>query len=361
EEQEKKKEAEGKQESDKPPKGKGTKGKKASAPEETAEARDDRKEAEKKPKDGSKPLKELLPKPRWVSSLEASRAVAGRAYVTFDGHRSDDDQPYVFATENYGKTWRSIRANLPDSAGSTRVVREDVKNPNVLYLGAEFAAWVSVDRGASWTKLNGNLPTVAVHEIAIHEASGEIVAGTHGRSLWVLNVTALRQMSAESVKADVFLYKPNDVIRWHYQPSRGSSGTRRFVGQNPASGAEIFYSLGKDAGRVSMTIADIEGRTVRELEAANKAGLHAVRWDLRRAARGPQSGRSRGSSSARPGSYRVALTVDDKEYGQSFDVLADPDYPESMFGRDEYQQWETLFAEEQDAEGEIRPEDRRVD
>ena len=115
-----------------------------------------------------------LPGPRWVASIEASRFVDGRAYVVFDAHRSNDDEPYVYVTEDFGQTWKSLRANLP--TGSTRVLREDVHNPNLLYLGTEFAVWVSVDRGQKWEKLNNNLPTVAVHEIAAHPTAGEIVA-----------------------------------------------------------------------------------------------------------------------------------------------------------------------------------------
>lgn len=362
---EKEKDPKDKKEADKPSEGKEAKGTKQKPSGEAAGAKDDAEDAKEDdkqpPKDGSQPLKELLPKPPWVSSIEASRALAGRAYVTFDGHRSNDDLPHVFVTENYGKTWLSIRANLPETAGSARVVREDIENPDVLYLGTECAVWVSVDRGASWTRLNGNLPTVAVHEIASHRTSGEIVAGTHGRSLWVLDVTALRQISAETVKADAFLYKPNDVVRWHYQPGRGSSGTRRFVGQNPDDGAQVFYSLGKDAGQVDLTISDIEGRTIRKLEAANNAGLHVVRWDLRREARGGQSGRSRGGLSVRPGSYLVTLTVDDQPYRQSLTVLADPDYPESTFGRDEYRQWQALFREQQGEHDGGRADGSRVD
>ncbi|MFO0807423.1 MAG: PDZ domain-containing protein [Gemmataceae bacterium] len=104
-----------------------------------------------------------LPGPRCVASLEPSREVEGRCYVAFDAHRSNDDDPYVYVTEDYGQTWKSLRGNLP--MGSSRVLREDFKNPNVLYLGTEFAAWASVNRGASWAKINNNLPTVAVHDL----------------------------------------------------------------------------------------------------------------------------------------------------------------------------------------------------
>src|SRR5258708_15720268 len=126
--------------------------------------------------------------------------------------------------------WRPLKANLP--TGSTRVLREDIENEKLLYLGTEFAAWASIDRGGSWTKINGNLPTVAVMEFAQHPTAGEIVAATHGRSLWVLDVTALRQMTADTVKAKSFLYRPNDVIRWRSEPYHGTlygAGSRRYV------------------------------------------------------------------------------------------------------------------------------------
>ena len=178
-----------------------------------------------------------LPGPRWVASIEASRYADGRAYVVFDGHRSDDDEPYVFVTEDYGETWKSLRADLP--SGSTRVLREDIENEKLLYLGTEFAVWASLDRGGSWTKINNNLPTVAVLEFAQHPTAGELVAATHGRSLWILDVTALRQMTADDLKAKAFLFRPNDVVRWRSEPSHGVSygaGSRRFVGENPPRG-----------------------------------------------------------------------------------------------------------------------------
>src|SRR5262249_29963384 len=137
-----------------------------------------------------------LPGPRWVSTIEASRFADGRCYVAFDAHRSDDDKPYVYVTENFGDTWKCLNANLPEF-GSTRCLREDIENQNLLLCGTEFAVYASINRGGSWTKINNNLPTVAVHEFAFHPTAGEVVAATHGRSLWILDVTPLRQMTVE--------------------------------------------------------------------------------------------------------------------------------------------------------------------
>ncbi|MHB1423129.1 MAG: VPS10 domain-containing protein [Gemmataceae bacterium] len=256
---------------------------------------------------------------RWVASIEPSRFEEGRAFVVFDGHRSDDDQPYVYLTEDYGKTWKSLRGNLP--WGSTRVLREDIENPNLLYLGTEFGAWFTLDRGQSWQSLNTNLPTVAVHEFAIHPTAGEIVAATHGRSLWILDVTALRQLTPQALQADARLYRPATAVRWRLEPSRGQTN-RRFTGENPPSGAAIWYSLGKKASNASLKVLDIDGHLVRELTAETQPGLHKVVWDLAQATPRPRRGRQSAQAArpVAPGSYLVVLTVDGNEYKQALRV-----------------------------------------
>jgi photosystem II stability/assembly factor-like uncharacterized protein len=238
-----------------------------------------------------------LPGPRWVASIEPSRYVEGRAYVAFDAHRSNDDESYVYVTEDFGQTWKSIRGNLP--WGSTRVCREDVQNQNMLYTGTEFGAWVSVNRGASWTKLNHNLPTVAVHEFAQHPITGEVVAATHGRSLWVLDVTPLRQMTAETLKAKATLYTPNAIVRWRAEPGREgwfNESDRRFTGQNPVRTAQLFYSLKENAKQVSLKVQDHTGKTVSELQAKGEAGLHLVAWNLSSGRQGQGRGGFRGGA-----------------------------------------------------------------
>src|SRR5262249_8952754 len=197
-------------------------------------------------------------------------------------HRSDDDEPYVYVTDNYGETWKSLRGNLP--WGSTRVLREDVENADLLYLGTEFGIWVSLNRGESWTKLNNNLPTVAVHEVAIHPTAGEIGVATHGRSLWVLDVTALRQVKPGVPTAHAHLDQPNTVVRWRSEPAKGSAignGHHKFHGENPKPGAHVFYSLTNKADKVSLKVLDYAGKTMRELKDLPAGpGLHRATWDL---------------------------------------------------------------------------------
>ncbi|MGD8451973.1 MAG: PDZ domain-containing protein [Phycisphaerae bacterium] len=275
-------------------------------------------------------LVDLLPGPRFISAVEPSRFEPGRVYLTLDAHRSNDDELYVFVSEDHGQTWRSLRANLPTAAGSTRVIREDLYNPDLLYLGTEFGAWVSIDRGGSWTRLRGNLPTVAVHEFAIHPTAGEIVIATHGRSLWALDVTALRQMTPDVVRQPAFLYEPNHAIYWREDLPRGAGTARYFYGENPPAGAQVYYSLTEKPDRIHLKITDLAGEVLCELPAPAEPGLHCVPWDLRRA---PAEG-ERGPGPLVPaGPYRVELTVGDEVLTQTLEVETDPVYPD-------YRPWE---------------------
>jgi photosystem II stability/assembly factor-like uncharacterized protein len=279
-----------------------------------------------------------LPGPRWVSSIEASRFIEGRAYVVFDAHRSDDDEPYVYVTEDFGQTWKSLRANLP--TGSSRILREDVENSSLLFLGTEFGVWASINRGASWAKLNNNLPTVAVHDLAIHPTAGEMVAATHGRSLWIVDIAPLRQMNADILKAPAHLFQPNTVIRWRSEPDRATpygTGVRRFVGQNGSRGAQIYYSLAKKANKITLKVIDYNGKTVQELKAPTDPGLHRVNWNLARASLRPFAGMAPAEGAFFPmgqvvpaGMYRLVLNVDGQEHTQSLRVDPDPTVPTAI-------------------------------
>jgi S1-C subfamily serine protease/photosystem II stability/assembly factor-like uncharacterized protein len=257
-------------------------------------------------RDGGKEWTEIgrnmnLPAPRWVSTIEASRFAEARVYVCLDGHRSNDDDPYVFVSDDYGKTWKSIRANLP--WGSTRCLRESPLNENVLMVGTEFAVFASGNRGEYWNKLNSNLPTVAVFDFAFHPTNGEVVAATHGRSLWIADVTPLHQFASSQVTESPFLYKPITAIRWRREATRGTTN-RRFVGENPPAGASLFYSLPNKAEQVGIRVYDVNGTLLRELRGSSEAGLHRVGWDLIASPPPPNRGGGQGTgerSGARPG------------------------------------------------------------
>jgi len=199
------------------------------------------------------------------------------------------------------------------------VLREDLVNPNLLFLGTELGAYVSDDRGETWTSLKTNLPTVAVHELAIHPIAHELVAATHGRSLWVLDVTLLRQVTANTLEEPVHLYAPNTAVQWRPLPARGHA--RTFTGRNPATNAVIWYSLTEDVESASIRIHDAAGETVRALKAPNEAGLQRVSWDLR----GPRRGRRRGRR-VDPGRSTVELRVGDERRTRPLEVVIDPQF-----------------------------------
>ena len=294
-----------------------------------------------------------LPGPRWISSIEPSRFVEGRCYVAIDAHRSNDDKPYLFVTEDYGQSWKAITANLPPF-GSTRVLREDITNPNILYCGTEFAVFISLDRGGQWTKLNNNLPTVAIHEVAQPTTANEIVVATHGRSVWILDVTTLRQLapaattsaatsastigdtatspsqpSSRPFQEPVTLFAPAPVVRWKLETGRlspYSREARKFVGENPVRGAVFDYLLTRPAKTISLKVTDVTGNTLRDFRnLATEPGFHRVTWNLSASGGTGRTGRGAGLGVAIPaGTYRVVLTVDGKDYSQPLIVENDP-------------------------------------
>lgn len=277
-----------------------------------------------------------LPGHRWVSSIEPSRVNPGRCYVCFDGHRSNDDRPHIYKTEDFGETWTPIAANLPSDEWS-RVVREDYVNPELLYCGTEYGIWVSVNRGGSWTRLNNNLPTVAVHEVAQPTTASEIVIATHGRSVWVLDVASLRQMTPAALKAPATLFAPGPATRWKIETGREfpySVDIRKFYGKNPEWGAGIDYVLTQPAKTVTLKVQDVTGTTVWEFQNVPKTpGFHRQNWGLMQSQQsggGPRPGGGPGGGGFRrggvvpAGEYRVVLAVDGKEFIQKVVVENDP-------------------------------------
>jgi photosystem II stability/assembly factor-like uncharacterized protein len=230
-----------------------------------------------------------LPKGLYVSETIPSRFEEGRAYVTFDGHRSNDFHTWIFATEDFGQTWQPINGNLRDEVARTFL--EDLKNPDVLYAGTETGIFVSLDRGRSWERMKGNMPTVRVDKMVIHPRDNALVVGTHGRSIWVLdNLSPVQEMAAaQRSLTDATLFSPPPTAMYR-RPARDRNyefwGDQTFFGENPPAAAVITWLLKKDVGSVALRITDATGREVREISGpvlanSNKAGIQAACWDLR--------------------------------------------------------------------------------
>jgi photosystem II stability/assembly factor-like uncharacterized protein len=302
----------------------------------TLEYTAERKQREKlKKKDSEKAkskdrLIDVAPGRYHVSTLAASRFADGRIYLALDGHRSNDDKPYLFVSEDFGNSWKPLHTSLPESAGSIRVLVEDIENQNLLFVGSEFGSWASIDRGQTWTRFNNNLPTVPVHDYKVHPLSGELIAGTHGRSAWVVDIFALRQMAAGDSSEASKLFEPNHVIQWKREAERGPSGTRRFVGENPDSDAHIYYSLGRRQRSIQMTILDDSGEVIKTFdEISGERGLHRVDWNLRMDGQGNR----RWAPRVQVGTYTVKLKAGDQVYTHKLEVLRDPSVPDPRWNR----------------------------
>lgn len=269
-----------------------------------------------------KPLGELIEGPMHVATLEASRHADGRVYVAIDAHRSDDDRPYLFRSEDFGETWFALHEDLP--RGSARCLREDRVNQDVLYLGTEFGAWISIDRGQSWREF-GRFPTVAVHEFAQHPSSGVVVAGTHGRSLWTCDVSPLRNLTREVREESVSLMTPAPVILWRKMPDRGSPGTRGFEGGLPPKGVLISWYLAEEPDEIELVIENA-GAVIAEFEETpDSEGLNFLRWDLRQTRR-RDDGELRRGRTAKVGTYTAVLVVDGTRHEAPVELLADPEF-----------------------------------
>ena len=192
-----------------------------------------------------------IPKKIWVSRIEASKHAKGRAYVTFDNHRFDDNSPYVYVTENYGETWNNITSNLPKDY-SVYVIKEDPINPNLLFVGTEESVYFSYDKGLSWEKLGSQLPTVAIHDLIIHPRDGDLIAGTHGRSIWILDdISPLRNLTADNKNK---LFDTRQSTQWIRINTGRKQPYFEFRGKNPPYGAIInFFSNSNQKGEISIS------------------------------------------------------------------------------------------------------------
>ncbi len=291
-----------------------------------------------------------VPKWTYVSDVLPSRAQAGTAYVAFDGHRGGDFNTYVFATTDYGATWRSIAGNLPKGE-VVRGLAEDRRNADILYAGTETGLFISWNRGGQWARIKANLPTMPIYEIKQHPRDNDLILSSHSRGIWILDDLTPIQQWPKSESADAFLFESEGgtIMNAANDQMKGFEGNRLFLGQNPAPGATLAYRLGSDAKEVKLTIKDASGETVRELSGddlrdRNKAGLNLAKWDLRvqplrplpPAPGAPAGGGGAGGGAGGfggggnngpyvlPGTYRATLNVNGRD-AQTIDVAVKGD------------------------------------
>ncbi len=225
-----------------------------------------------------------VPAGTYVSRAELSHFDENTFWVTFDNHRNNDFTPYVYATYDGGKTFTSIVNNLPTgSADFVHVIREDTKNPNLLFVGTDLGAYVSLNKGKSWQKFMVGLPSTPVHDLQIHPRDGELIAATHGRSIWIVDIAALQQMDEKTLAANATLFKSPVQYQWGEKAYNGeSSGHKLFQGQSPQYGGAIYYRLNAAAAApVKVIIQDASGDTLTTLSGPRTAGISRVVWNYR--------------------------------------------------------------------------------
>ena len=272
-----------------------------------------------------------LPDFAWIGKIHASEHQAGTAFVAVDNHRSDDFAPYAYVTTDYGKSWKKIVNGLP-SDDYVKVIRQDPVNPNTLVIGMEHGAFISWDMGENWTKINNNLPNVSVRDIRIHSREGDIIVGTHGRGVWIMDdARPLLDLKGANNKSS-HVFDVRAVTRWHVYSQIENLGQRTYKAPNPEYGAHInVYSEVKPMKSVTVSIMDADGSQVRFIEDTTlTAGINRITWDLQ--AESPTKltngtgGGWRGSfrPSVPPGVYKAIVKVDEESHEVEIEVKADP-------------------------------------
>ena len=295
--------------------------------------------------------------PAWgtIANIEPSRFNKGTVYISVDLHQMGDFDPYVYKSEDYGKSWKKISKTVPKSVHSfVHVVKEDPKRQGMLYLGVDNGVYFSTDDGAHWTRLRNNLPPAPVYWLEVQERFDDLVVGTYGRGYYILdNISPLREFDVDAADSEAHLFSVQPAWRFQEQQAIKTDGPSLNSGRNPAYGADINYYL-KDSTdqKVEIQILSAADELIRTLEGSKEAGINRVMWDLRYEPtykpklQTTPPGRPwvelngegwrplvtwdldlmRGQYGPRavPATYKVKLIVGEQEYIREFDVLKDP-------------------------------------
>jgi photosystem II stability/assembly factor-like uncharacterized protein len=226
------------------------------------------------------------PQRAWVNWVQASAYAPGTAYIALDRHTFGDMAPYVYVTTDFGKTWTPL-ASAQDTRGVrgyAHVIKEDTVDPKLLFLGTEFGLWVSVDAGSHWAAFKGgDIPAVAVRDLAIPPRDGDLVLATHGRGIWIVDdITPLRHLTPDLLAAECAFVSARPVQQRIEASGGWVNGAAAFVGTNPADGAVItYYQRTRHLfGKLKLEVLDSEGHVVDELPASSRRGLNRVVWRM---------------------------------------------------------------------------------
>ena len=274
-----------------------------------------------------------LPRHAWVSSIDAGHFDEGTAYATFDLHTFGDMRPYVYKTTDFGKTWASVVPANSRVRGYAHVVKEDLVNRDLIFVGTEFGLWVSLDGGKQWAQYKGgDLPSVAVRDLAIHPRDHDLVVATHGRGIWIIDdISPLRTLTPETLAKEAEFVQSRPVVQRIPASGGWSSGDAAFAGSNPPDQAVIiFYQKKRHIfGDMKIEVFDSEGKLVSTIPSSKRRGLNRVVWSMRsKAPKVPPAATAAFSAAVGPrvlpGTYTVKLTKDKNVYTKSLQIVSDP-------------------------------------
>ncbi len=283
-----------------------------------------------------------LPKSAWVSYVDAGNFDAGTVYATFDFHTFGDMRPYAYKSTDYGKTWTSLIAAGSPVRGYAHVIKEDLVNPNLLFLGTEFGLYVSLDGGARFSRYKGgDFPSVAVRDLAIHPRDNDLVIATHGRGIWIIDdITPLRALTPATLANEVVFVRARPTVQKVPAGGGWANGDAVFVGSNPPDAAVITYYLKKRHifGDMKIEVLDASGKLVGTVPSTKRRGLSRVTWSMRlKPPRVPPAASAAFSAAygprVLPGTYTVRMTKDNQVYTTPLQVVPDPRATHSMADR----------------------------
>lgn len=273
-----------------------------------------------------------IPANTWVYHIEASSHAKGTAYAVFDGHSRGDMKPYALKTKDFGATWTSIISDDIQENAFVRNIQEDYVNEDLLFLGTEFGLYVTIDGGKNWSKFTNNMPAVAVHFIDLQKKTNDLVMGTHGRGVIIIDdISPLRELNQQVLAEDVHFFTTKPFTMTEESGFSGNFGAEtQFVGANKNRSARIVYYLKKrhTFGKMSMEVQDMEGNKIASLSPGKSKGINVVSWGFNSYAPKIAEGKTwtgGGFTSKRvpAGSYKIVLTKGKNSYEHTIELEYD--------------------------------------
>ena len=275
-----------------------------------------------------------LPKSSWFGGIEASRHNASTVYVAVDNHRSNDLNNYIYKSVDGGKTFTAIASDMP-AGRVVRTIREDVKNPDLLFAGTEIGLFFSPNGGSNWIELKNNMPTLPHNDLVIHPRDNDLVLATHGRGIWILDkINALQEMTPQVLASPAHLFTVAPAYQIRQSNLKAHTGDMFYRGENPVAGALVDYWLGAAGTAPAITVHSAGGQLINTLRATSSKGVNRVVWNLRETdlpIRGggggdddaPQTGGMPGPFVA-PGTYVIRMVAGGRTLEQKIEVREDP-------------------------------------